>query len=260
LGSPRSGTSLCAGVLKIMGVELGPDLHCDGQNNEIKYFEHSDLRRVNVEILQCLRSNMLDPLPLPSGWINNKKILIYKTKIKHILQRDFRHTHLSGIKDPRILLLLPLYLEIFNELRIKPCLLITKRKQRNIVASLQEWKIPLRKAILIFKKYNQALRMYSNQEAVCHISFDDWFKRPDHVLKKIQDTFSILFTNYEKGRKELEFFIDPAQKHHGTILNTFFRAFKGIATCVSKFLYKISADIKKYFPVYEIMLRWLKKG
>src|SRR5919106_6018808 len=70
LGMHRSGTSLVAGVLRLLGVDLGSDEEFlpPDSNNQSGYFELADLVEINDEILAHYGGTW-DELPeLPLGW------------------------------------------------------------------------------------------------------------------------------------------------------------------------------------------------
>ncbi|HLA78133.1 MAG TPA: sulfotransferase family protein, partial [Vicinamibacteria bacterium] len=68
LGMHRSGTSALTGLLGLLGVELGSNLHPANEFNQAGYFEHLDLLDVHERLFRALGSSWDDPRPLPLGW------------------------------------------------------------------------------------------------------------------------------------------------------------------------------------------------
>ena len=51
----------------------------------------------------------------------------FKNKIRDLILRDFSESEIFGLKDPRISILLPAYLEVFKELGIELRVIIANR-------------------------------------------------------------------------------------------------------------------------------------
>src|SRR5437764_4863962 len=109
VGMHRSGTSAMAGTLKIMGVDFGENLIGSDADNIKGYFEHLDIHDANDDLLEEFGSSWKD-LKLPRNWLSDSRVSCHRIKIRALIARDFSDSQLFGIKDPRISILLPLYL------------------------------------------------------------------------------------------------------------------------------------------------------
>ena len=138
LGMHRSGTSALTGVLKRLGVDLGSNLGAPQPDNPTGFFEHMDIVQLHDEILMTLGTSWDDPRSLPDGWLHDPRIGAFRDQLVSIIRRDFSRSRLWGIKDPRLCRLLPLWLELFDELNIHAKAILIARDPSEVSASLQK--------------------------------------------------------------------------------------------------------------------------
>jgi|GEM_PF-5973679 len=136
LGMHRSGTSVLAGVLQLLGVDLGPRLMRAGLDNEKGFWEHEDVVNLHDQMLRRFSSSWDEVCPLPEGWWNEPAAVETKRQLKAILERDFSGAPLWGIKDPRMCRLLPLWLPLLEELGCETLCLFMTRNPVEIAGSL----------------------------------------------------------------------------------------------------------------------------
>src|SRR5262245_37421536 len=136
LGMHRSGTSAMAGVLQLLGVELGPDLVPPGPFNVAGHFEHAGVVAIHDHVLAALGSSWDDVCPLPEGWHERADIAPLREELLTLVRRDFEQCPLWGLKDPRLCRLLPLWHGILAEVGCTPGYVIMMRNPAEVVASL----------------------------------------------------------------------------------------------------------------------------
>ena len=104
LGMHKSGTSMVAGSLKKLGVNMGKDTTPDS-TNPLGHFEDKEFVTLNSQILKKAGGSWTNP---PA----KEKILIQKEyflrKIESLIQKQ--KSELWGWKDPRTCLTIELYL------------------------------------------------------------------------------------------------------------------------------------------------------
>lgn len=117
----RSGSSVVAGILHQLGVNMGTDLMPPSEHNPRGYFEDMDFVRLNAAILK------------PWGWFSLPDVLerkpLFDNKIKRIVQS---REGVWGWKDPRTALTLPLYWEYLTN----PYLVVVDRPHLSCAKSL----------------------------------------------------------------------------------------------------------------------------
>lgn len=140
LGMHRSGTSAITGALNCLGFSIGKFIMGGiDENNEKGFFENIRLYRFNKNIFkeQALTwdtSNYID-----FDQMKNSQSRTYRLELKKIIRREFKEDPSNlVIKDPRICLLLPLYLRALKELGIEVRILFQIREPSQIATSLKK--------------------------------------------------------------------------------------------------------------------------
>jgi len=215
LGMHRSGTSLLTGMLNLMGVYLGKDLMSPNEFNPKGYFENFEIYRINEGILSKLKSSWDSMEELPSGWINRKELSPYKKKLKKIISEEFKFSNVFALKDPRICLLLPLYIHILGELKIEVRYIILKRKEIEIAESLRKRdKFSLFKSFRLFKKYEYNIIKYTHDKKKIEIDFDDIITNPKKIILLLREFLGLKLKIDEKFLKIIKNFVDPKLRHY----------------------------------------------
>lgn len=123
LGMHRSGTSLVAGLLRHLGIDLGPDdalLPADS-NNESGYFELRELVHLNNDILAQYGGSWSELPDLPSGWEDSEELASLRERARRLLTRRFASSPQWGWKDPRTCVTLPFWQRLAPGLRYVIC-------------------------------------------------------------------------------------------------------------------------------------------
>jgi glycosyltransferase involved in cell wall biosynthesis len=104
LGMPRSGTSLTARVLNVLGVDLGPEEHMlepTPGSNPKGYWEQREINALNDAILQTFGGSFESPPDLPPGWENDPVLDPLRDRARRLIDDYFGGSPLWGWKDPR---------------------------------------------------------------------------------------------------------------------------------------------------------------
>lgn len=122
LGMSRSGTSLTARILNLLGVDLGPreELMAPARrNNPAGFWEHEGIADLNEDILATLgdapRQRWRRPPRLEEGWERDPRLERHRQEARRILRRSFARRPLWGWKDPRTCLTLPFWRDLLPE-------------------------------------------------------------------------------------------------------------------------------------------------
>jgi hypothetical protein len=124
LGMHRSGTSVVARLVNLLGVYLGPDEHLlkSAEDNTKGFWEHEPIMNLNDEIL-CRYGGSAHVLPSFSpGWEKASGLEDLRERACAIIQRDFSQTDMWGWKDPRTCLTLPFWQLLLPRMRYVICL------------------------------------------------------------------------------------------------------------------------------------------
>ncbi len=139
LGMHRSGTSLTANFMNSIGVGLGHDLMEADQWNAGGYWESKIIFEIHGKILEKFgRQWHSVPPALPAGWLQSPWVGEFRAGLLELTRSECEKAGgLWGFKDPRTAVLLPLWLEIFEELRLAPLFILCVRHPVAVAASLK---------------------------------------------------------------------------------------------------------------------------
>ncbi|MBU0615646.1 MAG: hypothetical protein KJ601_06140 [Nanoarchaeota archaeon] len=220
----RSGTSCMAGALRICGLDFGDNLTGASFWNPKGEFEHREINRVDVEILKHLNSSWDDIKPLPDNWHKSENMIDFKARIQQIISTDFKEQDIFAIKEPRISILLPLYLEVFEAIGIDPNFIILERKEIDIINSLKKRyeknmqnknphtflaiHLSDEKYSILIKKYLDSIDKFTKEKQKVYVAFEDLINRPEQVLRTIDNILKIRLAEYHKVRDDILEFIN----------------------------------------------------
>lgn len=110
-GMHRSGTSLAARILNLLGVELGPrEALLDATDaNPRGYWEAQAVTDLDNELLGHLGGSWHTPPPLVDGWAQDPSLDDVRRRARRLLDDLFGDADVAAFKDPRASLLLPFW-------------------------------------------------------------------------------------------------------------------------------------------------------
>ena len=210
LGTHRSGTSALMGALSLCGVYIGPKWLQD-------LYEHSEIVTLHDEMMTWpLKSSWDDTFALTERWWLRAEISAYSERIKKIIKRDFSCAVWWGIKDPRMCVLIPFWLEIFVELEISPHFILSIRNPLEIAKSHKRRdRFSLEKSLLIWLKHLLSAEYFTRGYPRVFSSYDKLIENPRETIKNIFTAFNVGgLRSFAKVGDSLDAFIKPVLKHH----------------------------------------------
>lgn len=215
LGMHRSGTSAIAGVLELAGLDLGENFLPPTEDNPKGFFENARITMLNDQILGELFSSWDDTLLIPDNWWKYEKFKEYAEKIIAVYREEFNGTGPILFKDPRLSILLPLYLDVFSRLGIKPAFLTCTRNPFEVAASLQKRNhLAQEKTLLLWMDYQLKAELYSRNMPRIFVSYLEFLANPVNSLNTISKALDIDIGVDPATEKAILSFIDPQLKHH----------------------------------------------
>ena len=215
LGMHRSGTSAVCGALDVLGVNFGQRLAPAAKDNEKGYWEHPEIVALHDELLRSLGSRWDNDRPLPSDWVERDITRDIRSLLLGILERDFAHASLFGLKDPRMCRLMPLWLPIFQTLRIEPHFVLTVRHPWEVAESLAKRDgLEHPKSYLLWLEHLvQAISATSahQQSVVC---YEEMIDDPVKVLTGLRKELGVNLRAPFRVRTSLRKFLEPSLRHH----------------------------------------------
>jgi hypothetical protein len=192
LGMHRSGTSSVAGVLRRLGVDLGSNLMSAQADNPTGFFEHNDVVRLHEQIFRIFGTTWDDPCCLPAGWEADPRLAPVRKCLVDIIVRDFARCSLWGLKDPRLCRLLPLWLDLFDQLEIEAKVVLVIRDPAHVSASLYERnRIGAEQASMLWLSHVLSSERYSRSLARMVIVYDDLLSNWEPEVKRLCEMLAI---------------------------------------------------------------------
>lgn len=218
LGMHRSGTSLCSNILSILGADMADDA-TPGRDNARGHWERWEIVKFHDRILETFNRVYLGPFhdfPLPSGWWADPKVSQIRQEIVAFLNARMADAPF-GFKDPRTIRLLPLWRQIFAEMRLSPRFVLCLRNPAEVARSLhaRDGLDPM------VGEYRWLVHMldffrYVGDSEFCVIEYENWFRQPAASLNLLHAHLNLdpIF-----GRDELDHavfgIIDREMRHDG---------------------------------------------
>jgi septal ring factor EnvC (AmiA/AmiB activator) len=216
LGMHRSGTSAMSGVLHILGVDLGPKLMQPAPDNPKGFWEHDEIVAIHDRLLAALNLSWNDLDPFPDKWWKAKSVTPFRKELVEILQRDFHESELWGLKDPRMCRLMPLWLDIFSEIKCQPYFVHVVRNPIEVAESLRKRNgFSRRKSILLWMVHELEAEQWTREHPRVFISFRQLLENWPGTLEKISEGLGIKFPKkISDVVDKVSDFLDLELKHH----------------------------------------------
>ena len=215
LGMHRSGTSALSGALTIAGLNPGKQLFNPEEDNPKGNFENARITKLNESILAELFARWNDTLLIPDNWWSYERFVAYSQKINQIIMEEIKDGQSILIKDPRLSILLPLYLDVLKELNLNPAFVICVRNPYEIAASLKKRNhLSQEKSLLLWMDYQVKAEYYSRNFPRIFISYFEFLKDPAKILTAIKETLHPDIHLDSETEKQVMTFLDRGLKHH----------------------------------------------
>jgi hypothetical protein len=217
LGMGRSGTSLVARIVGLLGVTLGARdrmLAPVEGDNPTGYWEQSAVVELNEEILAYLGGAWDLPPALAPGWEHDPELDPFVERAQVVLREHFDGAKLWGWKDPRTTILLPLWRRVVGDLDAIVCVRDPISVARSLARRDPE-RYPFDKSVALWLHYSAtALRQTKGTRRVI-VFYDDWIDAPEDQLERVA-TFVLGAEADEPAawRDQAVAFIDTALRHH----------------------------------------------
>jgi len=216
LGMHRGGTSATAGLLRLLGVDLGADLMPSGSDNKKGFWEHAYIVCVHLGLMHSVGTYDNDFLPLMDGWENHPQVMPYRNDLVEKLTAEFGDRPLWGFKDPRTCRLTAMWNIIFREMNVRPNYLLLVRNPNEVAASMWSRQgMQYNQSLLLWLGHMLEAERHSRKSVRVIVGYDsvmgDWRRE----AAKIGRGFGLEWPNsLESIQSEVGAFLDPKLQHH----------------------------------------------
>lgn len=218
LGMHRSGTSAFAGMIKLLGAELGSDLMQPWADNPKGFFENNKIWQFNQAILEQCEATWEAPFFYGVDWHEKKGLKRFKPQIKALILEELVQSggNLLAIKDPRLCILYPLWHEVMEELGITSVCVLPFRHPTEVARSLQKRNgFCLERGYQLWLNHIFTAELASRKTPRVFFRFDDLFINPGDIVQSISRNLDVSFPrSFESASMDIYAFLDLTLKHH----------------------------------------------
>ncbi|UEQ05714.1 hypothetical protein LMS44_07565 [Halomonas profundus] len=192
LGVGRSGTSLAMQALETLGIRVSENIIPPNVSNPKGFYEDADIVEIHKQLLNTLTPS--PAMPLQEGWINTPQARQALKQLKAIVEAQLgAGKGVWAFKDPRTATFLPLWIRLFNQLKIVPRFVMAIRSPHSFIQSfaVQSGREDQSYAELIFLLRTLDAIQYTDGNFY-KLAYEDWFNKPTETLQGLAD---FLFEN-----------------------------------------------------------------
>ncbi len=180
LGMHRSGTSLLASLVEVLGIDVGDELYPPDVNNPRGYFEDRACVDIQERILHTLGLPWHEEkgmLPLPDYWWRQPAILPLIGELDAWLQTRIRSGQpIWALKDPRTTRFLPMWNELLgrNGIRLN-CVLAVREPEAVVASEVKRDHVPVSRVFHTWLRYNADALLHSGAALRGVFVYERWF-------------------------------------------------------------------------------------
>ena len=177
LGMHRSGTSLTAGALHRLGIDMTDGDLRPNEFNKGGYYERYSLVDLHDRLLGMLGNRWDSLSPLPPGWWRDPPAMAIRAEIVAKLKVEIPQSpqRLWGLKDPRLMRLLPLWLDICMDLNLEPRIILVTRNPDEVAASLaRRDNMPHEDALVLWAVYHMEFLQHVGNTPWTSVDQEHW--------------------------------------------------------------------------------------
>ncbi len=206
-----SGSSCVTGILHTLGLPLGDRLMGPDKRHPKGFFEDADTLTLNEYLLHELKMDHYNVKLI--DWHNLECKEKLKQHIKKHIRTKFARHDIFGIKDPRLGILLPLYLEALDEMGYQSKIVLTLRHPDELVASWKPRKRSKIETLDAVCKYLTSIMCHTRKRETLIITFDEMLDQLPETVQRICEFLPELNPTNEEIKK-VEQFVDTKLRHY----------------------------------------------
>lgn len=136
MGMHRSGTSVLARVLNLLGCQIPETLMDPSESNPRGHWESESIRQFNDELLEAVGSSWSDWTPVNPGFAKSPVYAAYRQRAVERLEAEFGNHPFVVLKDPRICRLGEFWIDALESAGLEPTIILPLRNPLEVAASL----------------------------------------------------------------------------------------------------------------------------
>lgn len=228
LGMHRSGTSALASTIHGLGVTLGDSLLPASEDNPKGYFENKAVQEFNESFLVASGYGW-DDVYFDIHDVAESDYQRLVLSASRILENEFGLYESFAVKDPRICVLLPVWLDACRKLDIKPRIILAHRNPLEIAESLKKRNgMSVKNALALWADHMFKAELYSRGLDRVLVSYDDLLNNFSEATSSLSSFIGETKSNALKS----DAVIDTSLRHHSVKS----KALNGVPKCISELL------------------------
>ena len=222
LGMHRSGTSLCSHLLSALGVDMADNIAGPGNasvtsDNPRGHWERWEIVEFHDRILGLFNRDYLGrfhDFALPVAWWADPRVAQIRREIVAFLEGRMGDGYF-GFKDPRTVRLMPVWHQIFNELKLAPKLVLCLRNPAQVARSLYARdSLDPANGEYRWLAYMIDFYRYTSNFECCAVEYEEWFDNPAANIEKLRKFLDLPWQQSESDLALLlSDLIDPTARH-----------------------------------------------
>ena len=213
----RSGTSVLARTLNLIGVDLGSKdaVRVEPADDNAKgHWEHKEIAFINETILRRYGGSWDEPPILPEGWQTSPALDDLRNDARKLIRDQFANASLWGWKDPRTCLTLQFWQLLLSNVHYIICL----RNPVDVASSLEQRnELPAEKSFYLWLTYVCSALKHTEGKPRLVVFYEDLIEKSAQEL----DRLATFLGQSERARKmevqaDVKAFIEKRLQHHSS--------------------------------------------
>ncbi len=211
----RSGTSALTGLLETFGaaVPLSPDTPINPDNPK-GHWEHLEANRINDEILRQFGLTWALPGAIRFDQISDN----HRRRLSRFIRDciESADQEIIVFKDPRLCLLLPLWLDTITELEIEPCVIFSCRAPDSVAKSISKRNdLDYERGLWLWLNYNLSALSSIGDNLSASFVFPDWMSAAHEVHNNTERQFDFAWpVSWSDCASSANTFLEPDLVHN----------------------------------------------
>jgi hypothetical protein len=201
--------------LKVLGIDLGPNLMPAESNNEKGYWEDLDVFALNEGLLEAVDASWDDLCPNIGSLVASESVSPMRLRASQLLTQKTANAPWLGLKDPRIARLLPFWKPVFSELRVDVKYLLAFRNPLGVAASLAKRDgFPFQKSMYLWLEHVIPAVIDTQGHCRSALDYDRLLTDPNSELRRVASDLGLGDRlNEHELAQFCNDFLDPQLRH-----------------------------------------------
>ncbi len=216
LGMHRSGTSMLARTLNLLGADLPRDLMGPSEHNFAGFWEPNDLVGIHEEMLAAAGATWHSVDGLHPVWEDRPLMALFYDRIVKSIDMNYAGSRFFVLKDPRISRFVPLIVQALRDVGATPKFIIAIRNPLEVAASLSKRDaFHENKSLLLWLDHLLAAERDTRGFSRSFVFYEDMLEDWRSQLRKVARELRIEFAGWNSAAEgAVESSIEFGLHHH----------------------------------------------